>query len=110
MKLPIATDGVLFLCAGPAVPVVDFESRRPRADENGEPLSAIQLVGLFSDGAEVIRVQLAGRVPELVVGAPVRVEALVANYWTMGDRSGVSFKAATLSAAPVVSAGKSVAS
>lgn len=101
MRLPIATNSVLFLCAAPPIPVVDFESRRPRADENGEPLHVTQLVGLFPDGAEVIKVQLSGRAPELAQGQSVRVEGLVANYWQMGERSGVSFRADAVAGVPV---------
>jgi hypothetical protein len=38
MKLPVDTSTIAFLCAVEAEPVVDFETKRPRADENGEPL------------------------------------------------------------------------
>jgi hypothetical protein len=38
MKLPVDTSAIAFLCAVEAEPVVDFETKRPRADENGEPL------------------------------------------------------------------------
>ena len=38
MKLPIDTSAIAFLCAMAPEPVVDFETKRPRADENGEPL------------------------------------------------------------------------
>jgi hypothetical protein len=35
MKLPVDTSAIAFLCAVEAEPVVDFETRRPKADENG---------------------------------------------------------------------------
>ena len=38
MRLPIDTSAISFLCALLPEPVVDFETRRPKADENGEPL------------------------------------------------------------------------
>ena len=38
MKLPVYTSAIAFRCAVEAEPVVDFETKRPRADENGEPL------------------------------------------------------------------------
>ena len=38
MKLPVDTSAIAFLCAVEAEPVIDFETKRPRADENGEPL------------------------------------------------------------------------
>jgi hypothetical protein len=37
VKLPIDTSAIAFLCAMPPEPVVDVETRRPKADENGEP-------------------------------------------------------------------------
>ncbi len=93
MKLPIDTSGTTFLCAVPPVPVVEFETKRARADENGEPLVSLQVVALFPDAAEVLKVVTVGS-PRLAQGQPIQVTGLVANYWSMGDRSGVSFRAA----------------
>ena len=50
MKLPVDTSAIAFLCAVEAEPVVDFETKRPRADENGEPLYVVQLIAM-TDGA-----------------------------------------------------------
>ena len=41
MKLPVDVSAISFLCAMAPEPVVDFETKRPRADENGEPLFAV---------------------------------------------------------------------
>ena len=38
MKLPVDTSAIAFLCTLAPKPVIDFETKRPRADENGEPL------------------------------------------------------------------------
>jgi len=38
MRLPIDTTTVKFAAAGPAEPVLDFETRQPKTDENGVPL------------------------------------------------------------------------
>jgi len=35
MKLPIDTSAIAFLCALAPEPLVDFETKRPRADEHG---------------------------------------------------------------------------
>jgi hypothetical protein len=40
MKLPVDTSALAFLCAMPPEPVVDFETKRPRADDNGESRSS----------------------------------------------------------------------
>src|SRR4029450_9315834 len=94
VKLPIETSAIAFLCAMPPEPVVDFETKRPRADENGEPLYVIQLLAMGEDSADLIAVKVPG-VPSagLRQGAPVKVTGLVAQPWTMADRSGVSFRA-----------------
>ncbi|HVA61844.1 MAG TPA: hypothetical protein VNG13_15110 [Mycobacteriales bacterium] len=74
----------------------DFESKRPKLDEAGVPLYAVGLVALADGGAEVLSVKLSGEPANLTQGLPVRVSGLVANPWTMGDRSGVAFKAARI--------------
>jgi hypothetical protein len=94
VKLPVDTSAIAFLCAMAPEPVVDFETKRPRADENGEPLYAVQLVALAEGTAEIIAVKTVGAAPAVRQGQPVKVVGLVAQPWTMGDRSGVAFRAA----------------
>ncbi|GAC1441347.1 MAG: hypothetical protein NVSMB55_08930 [Mycobacteriales bacterium] len=103
MRLPIDTSGLTLLVGMAPEPVVDFESRRPKADENGEPLFQLQVVLLGSEGAEVISVKVAGEPRGLTPGTPVKILGLFALPWSMGDRSGVSFKAARIE--PVAPAG-----
>jgi hypothetical protein len=97
MRLPIDTSAISFLCALAPEPVLDFETKRPRADENGEPLYLIQLLVMGEDSADLIAVKVPG-VPSQGIrqGAPVKVSGLVAQPWTMQDRSGVSFRAARI--------------
>ena len=93
MKLPIDTSAIAFLCALAPEPVIDFETKRPRADENGEPLYVIQLLAMGDGSADLLAVKVPG-VPSSAIrqGAPVKVTGLVAQPWTMADRSGVSFR------------------
>ena len=93
MKLPVDVSAISFLCAMAPEPVVDFETKRPRADENGEPLFAVQLVALAEGAAEIIAVKVAGTAPAVRQGQPVKVLGLVAQPWTMGERAGVAFRA-----------------
>jgi hypothetical protein len=58
VKLPIDTSAIAFLCAMAPEPVVDFETRRPKADENGEPLYVIQLLAMGEDSADLIAVKV----------------------------------------------------
>ena len=94
MKLPVDTSAIAFLCAAEAEPVVDFETKRPRADDNGEPLYMVQLIAMTDGAAEIIAVKVPGQPSGLRQGHPVKVSGLVAQPWTMGDRSGVAFRAA----------------
>jgi hypothetical protein len=94
MKLPVDVSAISFLCAMAPEPVVDFETKRPRADENGEPLYVIQLLVMGEDSADLIAVKVPGVLSSAIrQGAPVKVSGLVAQPWTMADRSGVSFRA-----------------
>jgi len=105
MKLPVDTSAIAFLCAVEAEPVVDFETKRPRADENGEPLYMVQLIAMTDGAADIIAVKVPG-LPGSGIrqGHPVRVHGLVAQPWTMQDRSGVAFRAARIE--PAVAAAK----
>lgn len=99
MKLPIDTTGMTFLCVSPPESVRDFDTKRPKADENGEPIYAVQLVAMAAGSAEIISVKISGEPKGITQGTPIKVTGLVASPWSMGDRSGVSFKATRLDAA-----------
>jgi hypothetical protein len=74
MKLPVDTSAIAFLCAVEAEPVVDFETKRPRADENGEPLYLVQLIAMTDGAAEIIAVKVPGMPgPGVRQGHPVKV-------------------------------------
>jgi hypothetical protein len=105
MKLPVDTSSIAFLCALEPQPVLDFETRRPRADENGEPLYVVQLIALAEGEAEILAVKVPG-VPSSGIrqGHPIKVHGLVAQPWSMNDRSGVAFRAARVE--PVVAQAK----
>jgi hypothetical protein len=105
MKLPVDTSAIAFLCALAPEPLVDFGTRRPKADENGEPLYVIQLLAMGDGSADLLAVKVPG-VPSQAIrqGAPVKVSGLVAQPWTINDRSGVAFRAARVE--PVVTQAK----
>jgi hypothetical protein len=105
VKLPIDTSAIAFLCALAPEPVIDFQTKQHRADENGEPLYVIQLLAMGDGSADLLAVKVPG-VPSAAIrqGAPVKVSGLVAQPWTMADRSGVSFRAARVE--PAMAAAK----
>jgi hypothetical protein len=96
MRLPVDTSAIAFLCAVEAEPVIDFETKRPRADENGEPLYVVQLIAMTDGAAEILAVKVAGMPSGIRQGHPVKVSGLVAQPWSMADRSGVAFRAARI--------------
>lgn len=101
LRLPIDTTELRFVATTTPEPVVDFTTRAPKADENGEPLYVVQLVALASEGGgELITVKTAGAPKNVTLGAFVTVADLVATPWSMNDRSGVSFKAGAITPAP----------
>jgi hypothetical protein len=95
MRLPIDTSAISFLCALAPEPVVDFETRRPKADENGEPLYVVQLLVMGEESADLIAVKVPGVLSSGIrQGHPVKVTGLVAQPWSMNDHAGVAFRAA----------------
>jgi hypothetical protein len=96
MKLPVDTSAIAFLCALEPQPLLDFQSKQQRADENGEPLYVVQLIALAEGEAEILAVKVPGQPSGIRQGHPVKVTGLVAQPWTMNDRSGVAFRVARI--------------
>lgn len=46
MRLPIDTVAVQFMTAGPAEPVLDFDTKAPRLDGSGQPLYSVHLFAI----------------------------------------------------------------
>jgi hypothetical protein len=65
LKLPVDTSAIAFLCALEPQPVLAFDTKQPRADENGEPLYVVQLIALAEGEAEI----LAVKVPRPALGS-----------------------------------------
>jgi hypothetical protein len=93
MRLPIDTTSLAFICAGEAQAAVDYDTRRPKTDDNGVPLYQVAMVAMSDGNAEVINCKVAGQPIGLTAGGPVRLVELVAIPWAMGDRSGVAYRA-----------------
>src|SRR5829696_10086311 len=104
MKLPVDTSAIAFLCALEPQPVLAFDTKQQRADENGEPLFVVQLIALAEGEAEILAVKVPGLPSGIRQGHPVKVHGLVAQPWSMNDRAGVAFRAARIE--PAVPAAK----
>jgi hypothetical protein len=105
MRLPVDTSAIAFLCALEPQPLLRFDTKEPRADENGEPLYVVQLIALAEGEAEILAVKVPGQPSQAIrQGHPVKVTGLVAQPWSMNDRSGVAFRATRIE--PVVAQAK----
>jgi hypothetical protein len=93
MRLPIDTATVKFAAAGPAEPVLDFETRQPKTDENGVPLFNVPVFAAGSGVKDSISIKVAGEVKGLSEFTIVKITNLIASTWEVGSNHGVSFRA-----------------
>ena len=93
MKLPIDTTSVKFAAAGPAEPVLDYETRVPKLDENGVALYSVPLFAAGTGIKDSITVKVAGEPKGLSEFTMVKVTNLIASTWEVGSNHGVSFRA-----------------
>jgi hypothetical protein len=57
----------------------------------------VQLIAMTDGAAEIIAVKVPGQPSQAIrQGHPVKVTGLVAQPWSMNDRSGVAFRAARI--------------
>jgi hypothetical protein len=93
MRLPIDTQTVKFAAAGPAEPVLDYETRAPKMDENGTALFNVPLFAAGSGVKDSITVKVSGEPKGLSEFTPVKITNLIATTWEVGTNHGVSFRA-----------------
>ena len=110
MRLPIDTSKMHFLAAGPAEPVREFQTQRQKTDREGRAMFAVSLIVLGEEGAEVITAKLSDEPRGLAQGLPVKVTGLVASYWTMQARSGITYYAERVELAPLAKGAAAAAS
>ncbi len=99
VKLRVDTSELTFLLVAPAAPVRDFDSGRAKV-EDGVPLFSVRLVAMGAGEAEIINVKVPGEPVGLVPGQPVMLHELTAQPWSIGDKSGVAFRALGIEPAP----------
>ena len=74
MRLPIDTQTVKFAAAGPAEPVLDYETRAPKLDENGTALFNVPLFAAGSGVKDSITVKAGEQDMTLQPGKTVSVK------------------------------------
>ncbi len=103
-RLPIDTSAITFTVAEEPRPQSDFETKRPRMNENGEQLFSVNLLAKSAVEMSIITVKVYGLVEKLAVDELVKVTGLVAMPWSGSKGSGVSFTAARVESAAKVKA------
>ena len=94
MRLPIDTSTVKFAAAGLAEPVLDFETKAPKTDENGVPLFNVPVFAAGGPGIkDSITIKVAGEPKGLSEFTMVKITNLIAQTWEVGSNHGVSFRA-----------------
>ena len=101
MRLPIDTASVKFAAAGPAQPVLDYETRAPKLDENGVALFNVPLFAAGGGIQDSISVKVAGEPKGLTPFGIVKITNLMAQTWEVNDQHGVSFRADAIDPAKV---------
>ena len=94
MRLPVDTSAVSFVSAGPPEPAVEYDTKLQKTDAKGVAINQVHLFVVGGGTREVITVKVAGDIKGIGEFTPVKVTELVATTWAMGDRAGVSFRAA----------------
>jgi hypothetical protein len=96
-RLPVDTTSLSFICARGPEPVLDYNTKLPVADRDGQALYWVTLLVTTEGEAEVLRVKVAGEPKGLATHSPVKVRGLTALYWKNDDgRSGVSYFATAI--------------
>ncbi|MGH8887648.1 MAG: hypothetical protein ACRDYX_21255 [Egibacteraceae bacterium] len=94
MKLRVDTSELTFLVAAAPVPARGYESGRVKL-EDGVALFSVRVVAMDpgSGDAEIVNVKVPGEPVGLAPGQPVALPELTAQPWSIGDKSGVAFRA-----------------
>ena len=98
MRIKLDTSAIRFMITKPAVPKMDKEAGRQKVDKaTGALLWQLQVMALDDTGGEILTVTLDAE-PKIGVGEFVQLHDLVAIPWNQGDRNGVAFRAAGMTA------------
>ncbi len=99
MRLLIDTSEVMFMVTRGVEPKVDRMTGVQKMDRlTGAELYTIELMALDNSGGEVITVTIAGPQREVPVKSPVDVVELEAIPWNTDKRSGVAYRAKSVTA------------
>jgi hypothetical protein len=97
MRLMLDTTKVMFTVTRAPEPRKDFGKDQQKVDrDTGRPQWMVEVLALDAERGEVIRVTVAGDVPNVNQGQPVAFVDLEAIAWTNNGKSGVAYRAAAI--------------
>jgi hypothetical protein len=106
-SIPVDTSrlGVLRCAVAPEAKIANFETQEVKKDRDGTTIYTVAVM-VRQDGrrVSVIEIAVPGEPKGVVEGAEVKITGLEAFAWTMGDRHGISYRAAAIT--PVHTSGK----
>ncbi|URN12686.1 hypothetical protein LUW77_16725 [Streptomyces radiopugnans] len=98
-SIPVDTSrlGVLRCAVAPEPKIADFEKQEVKKDREGNTIYTVGVM-VRQEGrrVSVIEVAVTGEPKGVTEGAEVRLTGLEAFAWAMGDRHGISFRAAAV--------------
>ncbi|MEX2975213.1 hypothetical protein [Streptomyces sp. C184] len=107
-SIPVDTTrlGVLRCAVAPEPKIADFESKEVKKDRDGNTIYTVG-VTVRQEGrrVSVIEISVTGEPKGVEEGHEVKVTGLEAFAWAMGDRHGISFRAAAITPVPTVPTG-----
>lgn len=102
-SIPVDTSrlGVLRCAVEPEAKVSNFETKEVKKDRDGNTIYSVG-VTVRQEGrrVSVIEISVTGEPKGVTEGVEVRVTGLEAFSWSMGDRHGISFRAAAITPVP----------
>ncbi len=107
MKLFVDISRVHFTVTREAQEKQDDKGRQKADRTTGEPLWTVQVLALDpkdEKGGEILNVTVAGQPPKVTTGQTVSLSELEAIPWATNGRSGVAFKAKSISSAQAAKA------
>ncbi|MFF4950098.1 hypothetical protein [Streptomyces chattanoogensis] len=103
-SIPVDTTrlGVLRCAVAPEPKIADFESKEVKKDRDGNTIYTVG-VTVRQEGrrVSVIEISVTGEPKGVDEGQEVKVTGLEAFAWAMGDRHGISFRAAAVTPVPM---------
>ena len=102
-SIPVETSrlGVLRCAVAPEPKIANFETGEEKKDRDGNTIYTVALM-VRQEGrrASIIEVAVTGEPKGVEEGMVVKATGLEAFSWAMGDRHGISFRAAAITPVP----------